>query len=81
MNVYQCNKILATQCAQLALEIAPDTGSALNSESLALNALICGINSENDKAQTYIAKGLEVAGKHLDMIKDVEQVLNTLQLK
>jgi len=74
VNVYQCNKAIATQCAQLALEIAPDTGSALYSESLALNTLICGINGEIESAQTYIDKGLEIAGKHLDMIKDVEQM-------
>lgn len=90
VSIYQCNKQLATQCGQLALMISDDAGTrlfqkqcdcslgpALCSESYAVNTFLSGINgtdSNNENSEAYIKKGLEVAGKHLDMIKDVEQV-------
>ena len=65
---------MAWFCAQRALEISQDTGSAVRAESLATAALCMGLQNEIQQFETYMTQARELAGKQLDVLKTIEQL-------
>jgi len=78
VNLYACNKAIASFCAGLALQLSIGSVGPLLGESYALSALISAVSCDLKTAESYLAKGMEAAGKQLDVQKTVLQMQGML---
>lgn len=77
LNLFSCNRAIATYCANYALGIADDVGEALLLEIYATITLTAGINGDHTQAEAFIKKAgeLNLGRKQLDVQMAADQFI------